>query len=164
MEVAALNGQSLFDIAVKTVGDVEAVFQIAADNGLSITDDLTVGRMLHIAAWVKTIDNGQLTIDNGATKPSKKTFSVRALPGQSLFDLCVQYSGSVEAAFDLAKANDVSVTGYSNGINPIVAIDNVKDRRVADYFRVHRLFPATGDVFIDEGIEFWAVEYDFAVS
>ena len=48
MQVTAKNNQSLFDMAVQTLGSAEAIFDIAIANGISITDDLTVGQTLQI--------------------------------------------------------------------------------------------------------------------
>ena len=94
---------------------------------------------------------------------------ITAFNGQSIFDIAVQYGGSVEAVFEIAAASDISITDeltmdrpltmdskgpYSKGMNPLVS----------EYFRTHRLYPATGDVKMGEGIEFWAIEYDFLID
>lgn len=41
--------QSLFDISVQQCGSIEAVFVLAARNGLSITDELDPGMLIEIA-------------------------------------------------------------------------------------------------------------------
>lgn len=61
--VKVLPSQSLYDIAVQHVGNVEAVFEIASLNGLSVTDDLTAGQSLIIpgvsdARTVKILSEG----------------------------------------------------------------------------------------------------------
>jgi len=48
MKVRVLNGQSLFDIAIQHCGDTKAAFAIAEMNGLSVTDQLTVGQDVEI--------------------------------------------------------------------------------------------------------------------
>jgi hypothetical protein len=48
MEIRILNNQSLFDIAIQTLGSAEAAFCIAAANNMSVTDDLQAGRILQI--------------------------------------------------------------------------------------------------------------------
>lgn len=40
------SGQSIFDVALQHCGTIEAAFDIAQQNGLSLTDDLTVGQEL----------------------------------------------------------------------------------------------------------------------
>jgi hypothetical protein len=46
MKVKVLDGQSLFDIAIQHCGDVQAVYDIALLNNLSITDDVELGTEL----------------------------------------------------------------------------------------------------------------------
>jgi hypothetical protein len=93
---------------------------------------------------------------------------VKVLNGQSLFDLAIQAAGSVEAVFDIAAANGVSIT---DELQPgtILVIPAVSNRQVADYYRSNSIRPATTlgahDVeFITEGINYWRIEYDFEVS
>ncbi len=47
-QVTALNNQSLFDIAIQEYGTIEAVFDLAMANGLSVTDTLTAGQVLNV--------------------------------------------------------------------------------------------------------------------
>lgn len=42
------HGQTLFDIALQYCGGIDAAFEIAAINGLSISDTLSVGMLLRI--------------------------------------------------------------------------------------------------------------------
>ena len=44
MKVLVLQGQSLFDIACQNLGLAEEAISIALLNGISVTDDLPVGR------------------------------------------------------------------------------------------------------------------------
>lgn len=46
MKVIVQDRQCLVDIALQTCGSLEAVFAIAEQNGLAITEDLTVGQVL----------------------------------------------------------------------------------------------------------------------
>ena len=48
MQVPVRNNQSLFDIALQTLGCTEAAFDIALINGISITDELLTGQILQI--------------------------------------------------------------------------------------------------------------------
>ena len=43
-------GQSLLDICLQELGDAEALFELAAANGLAITDPLTPGQLLILPA------------------------------------------------------------------------------------------------------------------
>jgi hypothetical protein len=50
MEIKVLNGQSIFDVAIQAAGSAEAAMEIAALNGISITDDLAAGTVLKVSA------------------------------------------------------------------------------------------------------------------
>ena len=53
-KVVVLNGQSLFDIALQEFGTVEAVFDIALLNELSVTDSLDAGTELSLPSSTDT--------------------------------------------------------------------------------------------------------------
>lgn len=46
MEITAQNNQSLFDIALMVSGSADAAYDIALENGISVTDKLTSGQVL----------------------------------------------------------------------------------------------------------------------
>ena len=46
MKVTVRNGQTLADIAIQVYGSAEAIFVLASDNNLDITDKLTAGMEL----------------------------------------------------------------------------------------------------------------------
>ena len=88
------------------------------------------------------------------------------LDRQSIFDVAIQQLGNVEAAFALALENDLSLTDdLTAGQSVIVAGE--KSKAIADYYAAKQLKPATGMTelsALEEGIEFWYIEYDFIVS
>lgn len=90
------------------------------------------------------------------------------LEGQSLFDIAVQQAGSVEAAFTLAVANNVSISAEVPAGTKLVNVPIV-NARMAEYFRLKNLKPATytssaeGEVKLT-GIGFMAIGKDFIVS
>lgn len=98
---------------------------------------------------------------------------INVLTGQSLFDLAIQELGSAEGVFILAEKADVSLTDDLQVGTLMNAPADPVDRQVAGYYRDNRICPATaitkdnvsgtGDILM-EGIEFWALEYDFIVS
>lgn len=90
---------------------------------------------------------------------------------QSTLDLALQHCGSMEAAFDLAVLNGLSITDdLADGQQLDIPAALSKD--VTNYYAVHDIRPATAitteainDIIgSGEGIEFWAIEYDFVVS
>ena len=90
---------------------------------------------------------------------------------QSTLDLALQHCGSLEAAFDLALLNNVSITDdLLDGQKLDIPAALSKD--VTKYYAVHDIRPATAItteaineiICSGEGVEFWAIEYDFVVS
>mgnify|MGYP000006227300 CR=1 FL=1 len=46
MKIEVLSNQTLSDIALQVYGDIEGVFSLAVDNGLSVTDELHPGQVI----------------------------------------------------------------------------------------------------------------------
>jgi hypothetical protein len=87
--------------------------------------------------------------------------------GQSVLDVAVQKCGAAEAALALAIRNEVSITEELS-IGKEIVLSEVVNKNIAAYYANKNLSPATGITtngeLLDEGIEFWAIEYDFVVS
>lgn len=89
---------------------------------------------------------------------------------QSLFDVAVQHCGTMEAAFELALLNDVSMSADLL-VGEAVILPTPADSSTVTTFTVNRYMPATGCTQAEilailnqsEGIEFWGIEYDFIV-
>lgn len=92
--------------------------------------------------------------------------SVTVQSRQTLLDIALQECGGVEGVFNLAARNDLSITDVlSVGREIEAAPEDVVNRTVADYYRINNITPATEpDELLEEGIEFWTIEYDFEVS
>ena len=52
MEITALQGQSIFDIAIQHSGNIEAVISIAMANDVSVTDKIRPGEKMNIPALI----------------------------------------------------------------------------------------------------------------
>jgi len=67
------------------------------------------------------------------------------LNGQTLFDIALQYCGSIEAAFDIASLNDMPVT---SSLRPgeTIRLPDVANKRVVNYFKANGIKPATAFV------------------
>lgn len=94
---------------------------------------------------------------------------VKVITGQTLFDIAIQTSGSIEAVLEIAAANDISVT---DDLEPgkELEVPRVVNQTIADYFRVNGITPATAVRKEDQenapygGIDFMGIEIDFIVS
>lgn len=89
---------------------------------------------------------------------------------QSTFDIAIQQCGSIEAVFNMTLLNDISVTDDLSTGNPLT-IPDPKDDRVVSYYTINKITPATAitldevaHTIAEEGIEFWAIGYDFIIS
>ncbi|MFJ1492532.1 hypothetical protein [Capnocytophaga canis] len=97
------------------------------------------------------------------------------LHNQSLLDTCLQHTGTIESLFELALANDLSVTDDLTAGQvlslPLSEGDGTKDKDILNYYTAKNIQPATGFTQTDlqvlerlEGISIWAVNLDFKVS
>lgn len=94
------------------------------------------------------------------------------LHNQTLLDLAIQYTGTAENAFDLALANNKSITDdlQAGESIDISTYDTQKNKDILNYYQAKKLQPATGlssqQLINDkpEGIDYWAIQTDFIVS
>ncbi|MBQ9751422.1 MAG: hypothetical protein IJV81_01140 [Paludibacteraceae bacterium] len=89
---------------------------------------------------------------------------------QSMLDIAMEHSGTTEAAWDIAQTNGLSLTDDLK-LEPMLK-PAITNQRIVTNFLTLRHSPATGitnaeinqQLGAGEGIEFWAIEYDFVVS
>lgn len=91
------------------------------------------------------------------------------LSGQSLIDVAIQCCGSAEAAYDIAVLNGLSITDdLTAGLE--LTIPAAVNSSIVSYYTQKGIKPATGitteaeNALIGEGIEYWALEYDFVIN
>lgn len=90
------------------------------------------------------------------------------LDGQSLFDIAMQEAGTVEAAFALAVANNIGVSGEVPAGTSLVNVQVINNRMV-EYFKIKELKPATYSSIENKEVKMKGVGYttigiDFIVS
>lgn len=88
------------------------------------------------------------------------------LEGQSLFDIAIQECGSVEAAFDLAVANNISMSNELPSSQSLIKT-NVQQKRIVDYFDNKKIKPATWSRPTEvqlTGIGYMVIEVNFTVK
>ncbi|MFJ1330269.1 hypothetical protein [Capnocytophaga canimorsus] len=94
------------------------------------------------------------------------------LHNQSLLDACLQHTGTIESLFELALANELSVTDdLTAGQGFEIPINAQKDKDILNYYAAKNIQPATGFTQTDlqvlerlEGISIWAINLDFKVQ
>ncbi len=99
------------------------------------------------------------------------TSDVRIATNQSLFDISVQQCGGIEAVFEIAERNGLSITDKLIAGSTIeISEDTMIDKTIIDYYQMKGIKPATDasievmDSLRDEGIDFWAIAVDFVVQ
>ena len=97
---------------------------------------------------------------------------ITALHNQSLLDLALQHTGTIESVFELAEANNLNITDDVQAGTPLYLGEGlgVTDEILA-YYTAKNLQPATAFSKEDEqvferleGISIWAINLDFIVS
>ena len=92
--------------------------------------------------------------------------------GQTWLDIALQELGDMERVIELALLNDRAITDDLQAGEELMVPDFDSTKRdIVQLFGNSANKPASGDTFIaaepdsnGEGIEFWALEYDFVVS
>lgn len=88
---------------------------------------------------------------------------------QTLLDITLQTSGSVEAVVELARTNGLSITDELTDGKEL-ATAGVAEEAVVSRYEINGIFPATEasdeerSAMAYEGIGFMAIENDFVVS
>lgn len=66
--------------------------------------------------------------------------------GQTLLDIAIQEYGTIEAAFMLAKTNDISITDTLQAGHEIETPEKVYNSELADYCQRNSVCPATSEI------------------
>lgn len=86
---------------------------------------------------------------------------------QTVFDIAVQEMGAVDAAFDLARLNDLSVSAILKSGQVLKLPNDPADVAVVNEYKIKGWKPATGDLpgdNIQGGIGYMGIGIDFKVS
>src|SRR4051812_40713019 len=92
--------------------------------------------------------------------------------GQTWLDIALQELGDMERNIELARLNGRAITDDLQAGEELIVPDfDTEKRSIVQLFRNAANRPASSDTFVaadpdsnGEGIEFWAIEYDFVVS
>lgn len=91
--------------------------------------------------------------------------NVQVLNRQSLIDIALQETGTIEAAFDIAFANGLSVTDYVPGTVLVIPDNVVINEQILKYYKTNNIQPATfigevtsiSNLYVDE--DYWDEDY-----
>jgi len=82
--------------------------------------------------------------------------NIKAIEGQSLFDISLQVYGTIESVFDLLQANSgLALNDVMQSQNEVITPESaVKSKPIADVYLKKKITPVTGEVLSGGGIGF----------
>lgn len=97
---------------------------------------------------------------------------VTVLHNQSLLDLALQHTGTIESIFELAEANTLNISDdVVAGKTLVLPAEAFTNKDILGYYTAKNLQPATAFSKEDEqvferleGISIWAINLDFVVT
>nr|DAI47759.1 MAG TPA: hypothetical protein [Caudoviricetes sp.]DAJ64165.1 MAG TPA: hypothetical protein [Caudoviricetes sp.] len=98
--------------------------------------------------------------------------TITALHNQSLLDLALQHTGTIESVFEFAEANALNITDdVQAGKTLVLPAEVFSNKDILNYYTAKNLQPATAFSKEDEkvtkrleGISIWAINLDFVVT
>ena len=98
--------------------------------------------------------------------------TVTALHNQSLLDLALQHTGTIESVFEFAEANTLNITDDVVASKILaLSVEVFTNKDILAYYTAKNLQPATAFTKEDEqvferqeGISIWAINLDFIVT
>ena len=96
--------------------------------------------------------------------------TITVLHNQSLLDLALQHTGTIESIFELAVLNEKSITDDMVAGTSLL-IGEISNKDILNYYTAKGIQPVTAFTKSDkqvferlEGISIWAINLDFIVS
>lgn len=98
--------------------------------------------------------------------------TITVLHNQSLLDLALQHTGTIESIFEFAEANALNITDdVVAGRTLVLSAETFTNKDILSYYTAKKLQPATAFTKADEevfkrleGISIWAINLDFAIT
>lgn len=153
--IKVLSGHTLCQLV-----DDAQLFAAADLNGIGITDALVPGVVLSVPERkLKQLQDERLP-------QLVKPIVVKSLNGQGWIGICLQELGDEARIFELADKNGVGITDAltAGTICKCPDVDVAKKRIVSLLRRKRPACDPGNNPNNGEGIEFWAIEFDFKVS
>ena len=98
--------------------------------------------------------------------------TITVLHNQSLLDLALQHTGTIESVFEFAEANTLNITYDVQACKTLVLpAEAFTNKDILGYYTAKNLQPATAFSKEDEqvferleGISIWAINLDFVIT
>jgi len=108
MMYKVLDGETIYDVALKLYGSVDYAGTLCVDNNLSLNDNIE-GLQLVYDASVKV--NNNVPFNYSAQTERNVPAKFRAMDGMSIWDVCLNTIGGFEGIVDLAKSGGIQIIG-----------------------------------------------------
>jgi hypothetical protein len=88
-----------------------------------------------------------------------------AQQNQTLLDIAIMATGTIESVFSIAQANDISITDIPvPGNDYIIPTGTLTDNNALQYLAQNGVTIGTKGQTLPLGIGYWIIETDFTVS
>ena len=136
-EVKVLNGQTIFDVALYCYNDATLVYNLINENPF-ITDIL-----MNLTGYTLVYTPVEI-VKNEAEQNTKKINKIVTIKqNQSIFDLSLQYYGSIENVYDLIQSNSYFDSILTDNFNANVLNYTSEVNYVNSYFSKNLIDIAT---------------------
>lgn len=93
------------------------------------------------------------------------SMQIKVLSLQSIYDISIQYTGTVDNAFAIAKANQRSISDELTTSEVLIVPDSlVKDVKVLQYYKARNIVPATALINATTRVIYGFPEGEFPIS
>lgn len=177
--VVVQPGQTLYDIAVQHLGSMEGVYELARLNALDVTATLNAGQQLSLPGVRdkrvrRILQDYTPASTEGAggswqgwqairMPAAVRNNDITVQPRQTLFDIAVQYLGSIEGVYQLGKLNNLMLTDELEAGQKLKLPATIQPA-TALFFSEGRYVPAGEDEGVLDGIDYWMIAYEFEVQ
>lgn len=176
MKVISIYGQSLMDITIQEVVNIEALFEIAVLNQVSISDEIDAGQSINVninfegsSDYFKRSNRSistfkdqynSINYDYGFSVDVINESLVHVLLNQSTLDIALQESGTIESVFDYLISESISISDLPTAGTLVNAKFSTIDQDIRSYYKSKKLKPATAyTVDPYEGLRYAVEEY-----
>jgi hypothetical protein len=159
-KTTVIGGQSLLDVCIREYGTLEALFVFTAGNALALDQELEPGQELVAVAFELPA-----TVISLPVAPLPVVKKIVASEGQSLLDLAIQETGSLEGLFKISENNGLGVSqSLAAGQVVIVPEAIIGSIDLVQYFSDRKVRINTGSISFEPDGVFWVDEAGFYIS
>lgn len=164
------EGQNIYDFAIQTYGTLENIFDVLDDNSLTFESELQSGMELNSDNFNKgdnDIKKLELTPVNATqgdiefdflsvfVESNEVVVDDTVDEGQSLYDISLQYFGTIEQVFEVLDQNGFNLnTLINSGQQLNISATNIGDQEIKDFYASNNIrpnndvqYPTTGSQF-----------------